>query len=594
MLINTTGGYYIVPPSDDGGVATILWSSGGTVSTVDAGSSFSLSAVTIFDYSGGTVFSGIEQGQDRVLPPALVLDSLGSTLVQLAPSGVYSVAIDVSVENSDGSFTTGYTQNGIFQFPDSTTNAEDSDGSIIGSITYPSSETVALVIGDSVVSVKNSAGVAMTTVSVLAEGAEDYVVADSFVSVKDSTGTLLSVVSVLAKGTEDYMVEDSVVSVKDSEGTLISDVSVLAEGTEDYVVGDVAVYVNGGLEDTVPYSGSVYTTYACADVDIEIRNSVPKKGGVLTGVTISSGGNFLYEVADSVVSVENTNGVVIASVNVPAEGAESYVVANSNFSVKDSDGNLIQALSLSPVASAEYLIPDFNIINQDGQTASSVNYSGTVYTNFTGATESEAGIIYQRPVNSQKDSYNDAGVIDNTSASYDEGWHMRNGSYDYTPTGTTMVQLDFTADDPFTALTTTNAFGNNYRFTAADGTQSLPDNYVVDNLTGLGWWSDELYSNDYGGGYWGAQLSAATDSNVGGYSDWRVATWNECQSITNLVGSGYHPTYFSSLVSTYLVLSTTDGSDTNSYITTFIGKHFYKQAKTAGGRKAVYVRNHFN
>jgi hypothetical protein len=101
MSINVTGGYYIIPSTGVGGSATILWSSGGTAAVVSAGDSYSLSAVTVFNYSGGTVFAGIEQGQNKTLTPSLILDTSGNTVAKLAPDGTYTIA-DFTIINQDG------------------------------------------------------------------------------------------------------------------------------------------------------------------------------------------------------------------------------------------------------------------------------------------------------------------------------------------------------------------------------------------------------------------------------------------------------------------------------------------------------------
>jgi hypothetical protein len=199
-------------------------------------------------------------------------------------------------------------------------------------------------------------------------------------------------------------------------------------------------------------------------------------------------------------------------------------------------------------------------------------------------------IYYRRPLYSQKNSYTVAGALDNAAASYDEGWHLRNGSYDYTPPAypTAFMALDFTASDPYVTLASNNSFGNTNRFTAADGTQTFPDSYVVDNLTGLGWWADEANGLDQ----WVDHLSYSATAAEGGHSDWRIPTNDEYKSIIWENGSGWNGTYFSGVTQSTFWTATTNPDLTTQAIQVFASKYFTRTLKT-GSAYTLLVRNHF-
>lgn len=341
-----------------------------------------------------------------------------------------------------------------------------------------------------------------------------------------------------------------------SEGKYISSYLPVHYSGTMYADDVVVVNSNGGEQATLPLSGTVHFPFSASPVNFEVYNSVDDQ---LTAITSS---------------ITSEYYVPNSTINLVPNGGE-YIVSTTEIPATQSD-NLV--------------IPDFNIINSNGQSATSVSYSGNVHVDFSADT---SAIIYQRPINTQRDSYDESGTLDNSRASYDEGWHLRNGTYDYVPPASgTLARLDLTDQNPYTALTTTNAFGNHYRFTNTAGTQDYSSQYVIDHLTGLGFYTQSEYDASFGGGNWAGQLSAATASNRFGYSDWRVASWNEWQSILPLYGSGYDVPF--SNFSTVAVCSTTDATDLDNYITNFVGKHFYKAPKTNTARRFILVRNHYS
>jgi len=135
------------------------------------------------------------------------------------------------------------------------------------------------------------------------------------------------------------------------------------------------------------------------------------------------------------------------------------------------------------------------------------------------------GIIYQRPpITGQTASF----------ATYDEGWQLAAGTYDYSPpVGGVLAQLDLNAVTPFETLIDNNFFGNKNRYTndlggaVTDGSDGSTALYRVDNLTGLGF----MFNNNGLNENWATALSSANSFTVGIYSVFRVGTIFENTSI---------------------------------------------------------------
>lgn len=198
---------------------------------------------------------------------------------------------------------------------------------------------------------------------------------------------------------------------------------------------------------------------------------------------------------------------------------------------------------------------------------------------------SASGITYDRPQQS-------GSVI--SYATYDDAWHLADGAYDYTPPvyPVSYAQLDNDHATPFLNLLNNNSFGNKSRFTYSDGTQTYSTDYVVDNLTGLGWSKNKQPFDT-----WGNTLTTVAASTLAGYSDWRLPTLAELDSIFNFeltVGSNYAP--FSESGG-HLFSST----QTNSLTTTdvicrynYAGQYTRTRSKTGNSHYYYMVRNHFN
>ena len=558
-MINTTGGYYIIPSTGVGGSATILWSSGGTVTTVPAGSSYSLSAVTILNYSGGTVYSNVEQGQIRVLSPAIVQGASGNTVAELAPDGVYvldsSAVVNVFVQNSDGSFSTGYTENGTFIFPDSTGNTYNTFGELLTGFTIPAGVSAQTIIGDSLI--ENTDG----SYSILVPATSGHTIPNSLVV--NEIGQLLTTV----RATETYTVPT--INLEDELGNNIGEI---LAGFTTWTIdsSEISNSASELLSSLPATSGFTVGDSLIDNTAAQTLISLPATSGFTVGdslientaaqTLISLPATSGFTVGDSL--IENTDGSY--SILVPATSGHTVPDGNllnstggtvflspfdiglkagvnnqiGNYRLFNSEDALIRT---APIPTDKFFyIDNFDIINTDGQSATSVVYSGTVHVDFSGATAE--GITYHRPqFQGQITSY----------AIGDVAWHFSSGTYDYPRTGGTIQELDHSASSPFYTLKYDNAFGNKFRYTTDQGEPASDQKagfrlesysastlyYVIDNLTGIGWLTDAI---SYNQNWSDAILSANTFSWSGfseTYDDWRMPCVAEIESVINMRGS---------------------------------------------------------
>lgn len=118
----------------------------------------------------------------------------------------------------------------------------------------------------------------------------------------------------------------------------------------------------------------------------------------------------------------------------------------------------------------------------------------------------------------------------------------------------------------FFVLNNTNSFGTLVRHTDELGTEVFTNNLLIDNLTGLMFYT-VLQSTDI----WNDAIDAALASTQSGFSDWFMASFSQMHSIYSL-GSGtdigYNFAPFSIATSTLLHTSTTDSNPTTNAIST--------------------------
>ena len=405
-------------------------------------------------------------------------------------------------------------------------------------------------------------------------------------------------------------------------------------------------WVNSLSEDLSSYLPVIYQPSMVAS-DITITNtlttqsySVPLSGSI--GVSFS-GEDVNYRVL-------NTVFTELSDEDVPAGTSDFYVVQDSEVRLYSNPANeyVVQSIFVPAEASQILKIPYFDIVNQDGQTATSVSYSGTVHTDFSVATQT-AEIYYQRPSQiGQQASYADG----------DSQWHIENGSYTYTgATGSTFIipQLDYASTESDiratyygdsadgtdsiapTRLVKKNAFGNKYRFTddqgnPSDGTDNdewrhvdfkghsftgAENNYIIDHITGLGYYIDEIadgaivhLNTSYAEGQsWGDWVDFIHNDlgTLAGYDDFRMVSMAEVDNTffaANSLGQQWG----------YFFLKNTHSSDvdlyvmsSDSYSSTFLygvlrrntrGKNIVLTKNYTGGSgyiniRAYAVRNHY-
>jgi hypothetical protein len=213
-------------------------------------------------------------------------------------------------------------------------------------------------------------------------------------------------------------------------------------------------------------------------------------------------------------------------------------------------------------------------------------YWSLVVAEKTTSAATPSGITYQRPI--------DTGA-ETQYALYDAKWQIDNGTYTYTPPSfpDSYALLDYTSAAPFITLLNNNAFGNKNRFTDEFGTQVYASGYVIDHLAGLGW-----KKTAETGAQWSTALSNANSKTFNSFSDWRVPTIKEYESIfyyeaTKTGGTlllNYSP-WNNSSNANYWTADTSVLNSLNAYQMDTDGRDSFT-AKT-GSLSYYIVRNHY-
>lgn len=322
---------------------------------------------------------------------------------------------------------------------------------------------------------------------------------------------------------------------------------------------------DGQSASTVSWSGNVYTNFTSEDAQSEIVNTA---GQSLSSVTVAAGATATTVISDSLISNSNSS----YQVSLPATSA--------------------------------FTIEDLTVINQDGQSASGIVYSGTVYTSFSGG--GGGGLVYNRP---------DWMGQTTSFTTGDVGYHVSAGTYNYQSTGSTLQKLDWSIANPFFALTELNEFGTYFRFTddqgdeADDGEFDFVDNwavnrpsatpyYIIDHLTGLAWIQIKVGMSQN----WATAQSTAFSYSYSGYTGFRMPSIAE---VTSVLRSGsvwylgnnlfYRNSSFVSGSEIYMWLSDTDETiSTGNAFRIQNGKDIVRAGKTSTSNYATYiVRTHY-
>jgi hypothetical protein len=240
--------------------------------------------------------------------------------------------------------------------------------------------------------------------------------------------------------------------------------------------------------------------------------------------------------------------------------------------------NSTQSYQVNVASGGTLVLPDITHIDPQGNnvvTPAQVVFDSTTYA---------SGIVYKRPTitGSKTSFYN-----------YDDVWNLQNGVYDITyPTyPASYAQLDLASANPFITLLANNAFGTKDRFTDINGLQVYGDDYIIDHLTGLGWYN-VMINNET----WEDALDNANASTQNGYSNWRVPNNEEWRSVmmedfpSGTSAMNYAP-FNQSAQNRKWTSTTNSGNSINAYI--WQAYTFASRGKT-NVEDYLIVRNHYN
>lgn len=245
---------------------------------------------------------------------------------------------------------------------------------------------------------------------------------------------------------------------------------------------------------------------------------------------------------------------------------ETNVISLNDFDVRAED----EFLGSYPVSS---------VIQLSGGTVQGVNYNSSTTTLNIQLQPCPTGLIYNRPQYTQ-DFVQEPG---------DEGWNVLNAVYDYTPTGATLQVLDYGSGNPYYTLKHNNIYGNKNRFTNSTGGTVFPgpDNLVIDHLSGL-MYADVITS----AGSLANNISQSTGYTVAGYSDWRMASFDEIQNLLPYGDPGPTSAITSGVLSFATRTSTAFPDAADFTMVTFAIKAFSRVTKTNTAYRPVFVRTH--
>ena len=287
---------------------------------------------------------------------------------------------------------------------------------------------------------------------------------------------------------------------------------------------------SGGCEGLAVYPGDTVAPSECPEC-----NDSP--------VTIINSSGSYNEIA-SPGSVHNLPDIEVTQANGDIDVVPSVVDVVCEFPVlelRNSDGTLLSTISSMPIGGI-ITAPDVTV-NRDGSFYADAP-AGTTQ-NVISAGVIPSGILYKRPHVKQKTSYRNG----------DTGWHCQNGSHAWSnPANPAVIQdLDYTvpAADFWYTLKFNNVFGNKYRFTNSVGVQASDgranfvtyttgggiDRYVIDHLTGLGYYVPNL-----GNLTWNSYIDLVFGYFTGGFigfTGWQPCMHSQLIDLLSLGGSYY-------------------------------------------------------
>lgn len=275
--------------------------------------------------------------------------------------------------------------------------------------------------------------------------------------------------------------------------------------------------------------------------------------------------------ADATAILKDT-ALTTLSTTIIASGASANITA-PDASLSNSDASYTASVKSNEIFS----LPDINITKPNGTIISFPSLKNIDIRTYA------SGIVYNRPlITGQLTSY----------ATYDAGWHLTQGTYNYTPPPypTTYQQLDKGAVSPFVTLLYNNAFGNKNRFTYIDGTQTYTTPVVIDHLTGLMW-----TQYNQGSGDWASTLINVSTS-LFGYTGWRLPQMTEYDAIRDCelqYNLNYAPFNSTSSTSFWSANTRFAGGGTVAHTSGFINYSTGAILKTNGTPLRMYCRNYY-
>jgi len=148
----------------------------------------------------------------------------------------------------------------------------------------------------------------------------------------------------------------------------------------------------------------------------------------------------------------------------------------------------------------------------------------------------------------------------------------------------------------FFTLDCNNSFGNTNRFTDINGLQVYGDDYVIDHVTGLGWYRLRPF---IGTKNWTESMTAVEANTTLGFLDWFMPNINQLLSLINTDadtagGLNYSPINMLGLTSCFT--SSTQKDNTANCIAFFLNRiigNIVLSAKTTQTNNVIQCRKHF-
>ncbi len=519
---------------------------------------------------------------------------------KVIPTGDTSNCPDVTVKNSDDSFTTtvssgdaltlddiairinGELFKNIPSVNDFTLSVKNFEGELVGSGNTSTNEWIVptaintecatsnLIISDTddneLYNLTYSAGTSATTV-----------ISNSLLTINNTTGGTLDTLSLLAQSSGATVIPNSTFSFLQSDGAFLT--------SEDVIAG-----TNG--------------FYQIADCNITIREA--NTNNFMRTFDVKAEDGWIEYFSASTIDIVDSFDTVISGLTLAPESSNSYLVADSKLTINNSSGGTITTILQTATATGTTSIDDSIItINSSGFTSLSATDSLNInIVDKADGTTSIGEIIDGKvmvaipsgttyPISYVRDNwrYRPISYID-----YDIGWYLANtNEFEYTEIGIKPV-LDNDNED---LLLTLNAFGNYNRITNNSGgtdysgTGGTIANYAIDHYTGLGWYLLEASPDNTTWQNTASNIRALTACT---FSDWRMPTRVDILQILKTDGTTDHiidkGSYANSI---YWVMDTNSATQatiwrsTNSYINPLNNFSTGANVNISG----IACRNHF-